>query len=71
MLTRRLVSNFNHERFMMCCGVIRMSRTVVEECLKWCNQRIVFGKKLIEQPTIRQKCVPMRNPPLMSKHGSS
>jgi len=49
------VSNFNHERFMMCCGVIRMSRTVVEECLKWCNQRIVFGKPLIEQPAIRQK----------------
>ena len=40
---------------MMSCGVIRYSRTVVEECLKWANQRIVFGKKLIEQPTIRQK----------------
>jgi alkylation response protein AidB-like acyl-CoA dehydrogenase len=50
-----IMSNFNHERFMMACAVIRQSRTVVEECLKWCNQRIVFGKKLIEQPTIRQK----------------
>ncbi|KAF2752219.1 acyl-CoA dehydrogenase family protein [Sporormia fimetaria CBS 119925] len=54
-----IMSNFNHERFMMCCGVIRMSRTVVEECLKWCNQRIVFGKKLIEQPAIRQKLAKM------------
>ena len=53
------VSNFNHERFMMACGVIRQSRTVVEECLKWCNQRIVFGKKLIEQPAIRQKLAKM------------
>jgi alkylation response protein AidB-like acyl-CoA dehydrogenase len=53
--TNPAVSNFNHERFMMCCGVIRQSRSVVEECLKWCNQRIVFGKKLIEQPAIRQK----------------
>jgi hypothetical protein len=42
---------------MMSCAVIRQSRTVVEECLKWCNQRMVFGKKLIEQPAIRQKFV--------------
>ncbi|KAF2177396.1 acyl-CoA dehydrogenase family protein [Zopfia rhizophila CBS 207.26] len=54
-----IMSNFNHERFMMCCAVIRFSRTVVEECLKWCNQRIVFGKKLIEQPAIRQKLAKM------------
>ena len=50
-----IMSNFNHERFMMACGVVRMSMTVVEECLKWCNQRIVFNKKLVEQPAIRQK----------------
>jgi len=54
-----IMSNFNHERFMMACGVIRSMRTVVEECLKWCNQRIVFGKKLIEQPAIRQKLAKM------------
>ena len=50
-----IMSNFNHERFMMASGVIRMSMTVVEECLKWCNQRLVFHKKLIEQPVMRQK----------------
>lgn len=50
-----IMSNFNHERFMMCCSVIRMCMSVVEECMKWCNQRIVFGKKLIEQPVMRQK----------------
>jgi hypothetical protein len=50
-----IMSNFNHERYMMAAAVIRFSRTVVEECLKWCNQRIVFKKKLIEQATIRQK----------------
>lgn len=50
-----IMSNFNHERFMMVCGVVRTSMTVVEECLKWCNQRIVFKKKLVEQPAIRQK----------------
>jgi len=50
-----ILANFNHERWMMSCAVIRQSRLVTEECLKWSNQRIVFGKKLIEQPTIRQK----------------
>ncbi|KAK4982804.1 hypothetical protein LTR50_007573 [Elasticomyces elasticus] len=54
-----IMSNFNHERWMMCCAVIRQSRTVVEECLKWCNQRIVFGKNLVAQPTIRQKLAKM------------
>ncbi|KAL1983262.1 hypothetical protein VTN96DRAFT_360 [Rasamsonia emersonii] len=54
-----IMSNFNHERFMMVCAVVRMCMTVVEECLKWCNQRIVFGKKLIEQPAIRQKLARM------------
>jgi alkylation response protein AidB-like acyl-CoA dehydrogenase len=59
LLTILIVSNFNHERFMMACAVIRQSRSVVEECLKWCNQRIVFGKKLIEQPAMRQKLAKM------------
>ncbi|CEL04856.1 acyl-CoA dehydrogenase/oxidase [Aspergillus pseudodeflectus] len=54
-----VMSNFNHERFMMVCAVARAARMVVEECLKWCNQRIVFGKKLIEQPVIRQKLARM------------
>lgn len=36
-----------------------MSRTVVEECLKWCDQRIVFGKPLINQPVMRQKLAKM------------
>lgn len=52
-----IMSNFNHERFGMCCGTIRKQRTIVEECLKWSNQRIVFGKRLIDQPVIRQKYV--------------
>ncbi|KAL4777285.1 acyl-CoA dehydrogenase/oxidase [Aspergillus nidulans var. acristatus] len=54
-----VMSNFNHERYMMVCAVVRFSMTVVEECLKWCNQRIVFGKRLIEQPVIRQKLARM------------
>lgn len=53
-----IMSNFNHERYMMAAAVIRMSRVIVEECLKWCNQRVVFKKPLIEQPAIRQKYIP-------------
>lgn len=52
---RILFSNFNHERWAMCCSVLSQCRVVVEECLKWANQRIVFGKRLLEQPVIRQK----------------
>jgi alkylation response protein AidB-like acyl-CoA dehydrogenase len=50
-----IMSNFNHERFAMASGIIRGSRGIVEECLKWSNQRIIFGKRLIDQPVIRQK----------------
>ncbi|KAJ6010920.1 hypothetical protein N7451_002332 [Penicillium sp. IBT 35674x] len=54
-----IMSNFNHERFYMAAGVTRCMTSVVEECLKWCNQRIVFGKKLVEQPVMRQKLARM------------
>jgi alkylation response protein AidB-like acyl-CoA dehydrogenase len=29
-----ILSNFNHERWAMCCGGARTQRTIVEECLK-------------------------------------
>ncbi|RQM05344.1 hypothetical protein DH86_00001877, partial [Scytalidium sp. 3C] len=54
-----VLANFNHERFMMVSSVVRMSRLVTEECLKWSCQRIVFGKRLIDQPVIRQKLAKM------------
>ena len=54
-----IMSNFNHERWAMACSVIRWCRTICEECLKWTNQRIVFGKPLITQPVIRQKLAKM------------
>lgn len=50
-----IMANFNHERWTIIAGSIRMSRLVTEECLKWSNQRKVFGKRLIDQPVIRQK----------------
>ena len=54
-----ILSNFNHERWMMVCATVQMNRIVLDECLKWSNQRLVFGKKLIEQPVIRQKLARM------------
>lgn len=44
---------------MVCCASIRLSRMVTEECMKWANQRLVFGKKLMDQPVIRQKLAKM------------
>ncbi|KIM95696.1 hypothetical protein OIDMADRAFT_133513 [Oidiodendron maius Zn] len=54
-----IMGNFNHERWTIIAGSIRMSRLVTEECLKWSNQRKVFGKRLIDQPVIRQKLAKM------------
>ncbi|KAH6867798.1 acyl-CoA dehydrogenase/oxidase [Thelonectria olida] len=54
-----IMSNFNHERFAMICGSIRGTRGIVEECLKWCNQRVVFKRRLIDQPVIRAKLARM------------
>ena len=30
-----LLSNFNHERWVMCCSSARAQRLIVEECLKY------------------------------------
>ncbi|CAH7685051.1 acyl-CoA dehydrogenase/oxidase [Phakopsora pachyrhizi] len=54
-----ILSNFNHERWIMCCGVIRSSRFITEECFKWAHQRKAFGKPLIALPVIRQKFAQM------------
>lgn len=54
-----IMQNFNHERWLIICGVHRFTRRVVEECFKWANQRKVFGKPLTEQPVIRNKLAHM------------
>ncbi|VUC34675.1 unnamed protein product [Clonostachys rosea] len=56
---RVILSNFNHERWAMSCSAIRNARIIVEESLKWANQRIVYGKRLIDQAVIRQKLAKM------------
>jgi len=47
--------NFNHERWMIISYILAGMRGTVEESIKWANQRIAFGKKLIQQPVIRAK----------------
>ncbi|KIM20508.1 hypothetical protein M408DRAFT_135293 [Serendipita vermifera MAFF 305830] len=54
-----ILQNFNHERWMMNCISAGSMRLVVEECLKWSNQRFVFGKPLVSQPVIRHKLANM------------
>ncbi|KAI9095171.1 acyl-CoA dehydrogenase/oxidase [Phlyctochytrium arcticum] len=54
-----IMFNFNHERWFIVAAVTRSMRLAVEECFKWAQQRIVFGKPLIEQAVIRAKLATM------------
>ncbi|CDS04548.1 hypothetical protein LRAMOSA07195 [Lichtheimia ramosa] len=54
-----ILSNFNHERWVMLTGSSMGARLAVEECFKWAMQRKVFGKRLIDQPVIRAKLAKM------------
>ncbi|PFH50572.1 hypothetical protein AMATHDRAFT_3854 [Amanita thiersii Skay4041] len=54
-----ILSNFNHERWMVTATSISAQRQIVEECLKWSSQRIVFGKPLTSQAVIRAKLASM------------
>ncbi|KAF9485194.1 peroxisomal acyl-CoA-dehydrogenase [Pholiota conissans] len=54
-----ILSNFNHERWVMCCASARSQRGIIEECLKWTTQRKVFGKPLHAQAVIRSKLAGM------------
>ncbi|KAF9468138.1 peroxisomal acyl-CoA-dehydrogenase [Collybia nuda] len=54
-----MLSNFNHERWVMCCSSARSQRLIVEECLKWTTQRKAFGKPLHSQAVIRSKLAAM------------
>ncbi|KAA1467460.1 acyl-CoA dehydrogenase NM domain-like protein [Dentipellis sp. KUC8613] len=54
-----ILSNFNHERWVMCCSSARSQRSIVEECLKWISQRKAFGKPLSSQAVVRSKVAQM------------
>lgn len=50
-----ILSNFNHERWVMCCSTIRASRAISAQLMMWTHQRKAFGKSLIGQPVVRAK----------------
>ncbi|KAG0171553.1 hypothetical protein DFQ28_000810 [Apophysomyces sp. BC1034] len=54
-----IMYNFNHERWYICGAMTGATRSVIEDCFKWANQRKVFGKRLIDQPVIRNKLATM------------
>jgi len=54
-----VLSNFNHERWIMSSSSVRSQRNVIEDCLKWANQRVVFGKPLMDQAVVRSKLAAM------------
>jgi len=54
-----ILSNFNHERWVMTTSSARAQRGIVEECLKWISQRKAFGKPLASQAVVRSKVAAM------------
>ncbi|CAO3672557.1 unnamed protein product [Umbelopsis ramanniana] len=50
-----IMYNFNHERLGIIMQATRLARVCTEEAFKYANKRMVFGKKLIDQPVIRNK----------------
>ncbi|KIY72393.1 acyl-CoA dehydrogenase NM domain-like protein [Cylindrobasidium torrendii FP15055 ss-10] len=54
-----ILSNFNHERWVMCCSSARSQRSVLDACMQWTAQRKAFGKPLNSQAVIRNKLAQM------------
>jgi len=54
-----IMSNFNHERWMIVVICIARARICTEEVFKWAMQRKVFGNRLVEQQVIREKLAQM------------
>jgi alkylation response protein AidB-like acyl-CoA dehydrogenase len=54
-----IMSNFNHERWVIVVCLTTTLRLMVEQCFRWANLREAFGKNLISQPVIRNKLAHM------------
>jgi len=48
-----IMSNFNHERWVIAISTVQSCRTVIAECFKWAKLRKIAGKSLLEMPQIR------------------
>eukprot|EP01059_Diplonema_ambulator_P035425 TRINITY_DN8322_c2_g1_i1.p1 TRINITY_DN8322_c2_g1~~TRINITY_DN8322_c2_g1_i1.p1 ORF type:complete len:539 (+),score=203.45 TRINITY_DN8322_c2_g1_i1:49-1617(+) len=56
---RCVMYNFNHERWMIIAQVVASMRATQDQTFKWAYQRKAFGKRLTDQPVIRQKLARM------------
>lgn len=56
---RYIMHNFNHERWAIIIQSNRFARVCLEEALKFAQRRRAFGKRLIDQPVIREKIAEM------------
>jgi alkylation response protein AidB-like acyl-CoA dehydrogenase len=54
-----IMENFNHERFVLAATSNRYARVCMEDAIRYARQRVTFGKKLSENPVIRQKVAEM------------
>jgi acyl-CoA dehydrogenase len=52
-----LARQFNVERLSGVAATLAMSRTAVAEAIAWAQQRVAFGKRLVEHQTLRHKLV--------------
>ncbi len=52
-----LARQFNIERLSGVAATLAMSRTAVAEAIAWAQQRVAFGKRLVEHQTLRHKLV--------------
>ena len=43
-----ILTNFNHERFVICAGACRQARVCFEEAFEYAMQRKTFGKRLVD-----------------------
>jgi alkylation response protein AidB-like acyl-CoA dehydrogenase len=41
-----ILSNFNHERWVMCCASARSQRSIIEECMKYVMYEILIHHDL-------------------------
>ncbi|CAO3700493.1 unnamed protein product [Rhizopus stolonifer] len=54
-----ILYNFNGSHWYICGAVAGGVRMIIEDCYKWTVQHKIFGKRLIDQPVIRNKLAAM------------
>ncbi|GAA5992838.1 hypothetical protein JCM10908_001364 [Rhodotorula pacifica] len=54
-----ILSNFNHERWVICVRIARYNRLIYEETFKWAHLRMSAGKRLIDNAVVRAKFAKM------------